>query len=385
MRRILIVCAALLLCGMAAARGRGVHRVASCNIRVALPQDEEGGNGWSARKYVCERVMKRCKADIYCLQEVTVGQYEDMCRMFPGYFVFGYPGPETDALPDREYHGIAKNLVMFSKRRYEMTGAGVYWLSDTPLVGGSSSWGTARPRHVNWVRLRDRRSGREFRVLSLHLDHISHEARLAQVRAVEEETSQYPAGVPQVLAEYCNQTPGVHINIVTDTIKNLYDMMRSYELDVAIVDGQFPASGYTEVLLDTDYLCLVVSPIHPLARRASVAIGALQGERFIMRPKGAGTRSMFESYLSECGADIRDFNIIIEMDSVATIKELVAQDLGISVIAHSACREDEQAGRLAVVPLEKPGMVRRINMVHHQDFSHPEILEELRRLYIGRR
>ena len=70
--------------------------------------------------------------------------------------------------------------------------------------------------------------------------------------------------------------------------KNLYDMMRSYELDVAIVDGQFPASGYTEVLLDTDYLCLVVSPIHPLARRASVAIGALQGERFIMRPKGSG-------------------------------------------------------------------------------------------------
>ena len=201
MKRILIVCAALLLCGVAAARGRGVHRVASCNIRVALPQDEEGGNGWSARKYVCERVMKRCKADIYCLQEVTIGQYEDMCRMFPGYFVFGYPGPETDALPDREYHGIAKNLVMFSKRRYEMTGAGVYWLSDTPLVGGSSSWGTARPRHVNWVRLRDRRSGREFRVLSLHLDHISHEARLAQVRAVEEETSQYPAGVPQVLAE----------------------------------------------------------------------------------------------------------------------------------------------------------------------------------------
>ena len=165
MKRILIVCAALLLCSMAAARGRGVHRVVSCNIRVALPQDEEGGNGWSVRKYVCERVMKRCKADIYCLQEVTVGQYEDMCRMFPGYFVFGYPGPETDALPDREYHGIAKNLVMFSKRRYEMTGAGVYWLSDTPLVGGSSSWGTARPRHVNWVRLRDRRSGREFRVL----------------------------------------------------------------------------------------------------------------------------------------------------------------------------------------------------------------------------
>ncbi len=191
--------------------------------------------------------------------------------------------------------------------------------------------------------------------------------------------------VPHVLAEYCNQTPGTRISIVTDTIKNLYDMMRFYELDIAIVDGQFPAAGYTEVLLDTDYLCLVVSPQHPLARQAGVSIGALKSQRFIMRSPGAGTRHMFESYLDECGVDIRDLNIIIEMDSVSTIKELVAQNLGISVVAHSACREDERSGRLAVVPLERPGMVRRINMIHQQDFAHPEILEELRRLYVGRR
>ena len=63
MKRILIVCAALLLCGMAVARGRGVHRVASCNIRVALPQDEEGGNGWSARKYVCDQTLHFHKFD----------------------------------------------------------------------------------------------------------------------------------------------------------------------------------------------------------------------------------------------------------------------------------------------------------------------------------
>ncbi len=207
MKKILLLCAALLLCGAAAARERGVHRVVSCNIRVALPQDEESGNGWSVRKELCREVMKRRKADIYCLQEVTVGQYEDMCRMFPHYFVFGYSGPEMDAMPDREYHGIAKNLVMFSKKRYEMTGAGVYWLSETPLIGGSEAWGTARARHVSWVRLRDRRTGREFRVLSVHLDHISQEARLAQVRVVLDETGQYPGNIPQVLVGDFNSKP----------------------------------------------------------------------------------------------------------------------------------------------------------------------------------
>ena len=56
--------------------------------------------------------------------------------------------------------------------------------------------------------------------------------------------------------------------------------------------------------------------------------------------------------------EIRDFNIIIEMDSVAAPMELVAQIVG-HFRRHSACREDEQAGRLAVVPLEKPGVVKR--------------------------
>lgn len=207
MKKLLILSAALLLCGLAGARERNVHRVVSCNIRVALPQDEAKGDGWSTRKTVCEKVMKAQRADIFCLQEVTVGQYEDLCRMFPGYFVFGYPGPEMDAMPDREYHGVAKNLVMFSRKRYRMTGAGVYWLSETPLVGGSLSWGTARARHVNWVRLQDKRSGREFRVLSVHLDHISQEARMAQIEVILDETGQYPDGIAQILAGDFNSKP----------------------------------------------------------------------------------------------------------------------------------------------------------------------------------
>ena len=63
------------------------------------------------------------------------------------------------------------------------------------------------------------------------------------------------------------------------------------------------------------------------------------------------------------------------------IKELVALGMGITVIAHSACREEELAGRLAVIPIENARMMREINMVHHKSFTHTEILEEFRRIY----
>ena len=74
-------------------------------------------------------------------------------------------------------------------------------------------------------------------------------------------------------------------------------------------------------------------------------------------------------------------NGIIEMDNVTMIKELVSLNMGISIIAHSICREEEQQGKLAVVPIENSNMIRQINMVHHPDFSHQEVLDDLRHIY----
>nr|WP_122013670.1 LysR family transcriptional regulator [Maliibacterium massiliense] len=187
--------------------------------------------------------------------------------------------------------------------------------------------------------------------------------------------------LPQVMAMYCNEHPRTHINIATDSINNIYNRMKAYELDLAIVEGVIPDANYTSVLLDTDYMCLAVSPRHRFAKRKSVSMEEMKHERFILRSAGAGTRELFEDYLKRHGDTLDNFNIIIEIDNVTTIKELVTLDLGITIIAHSACREDEQTGRLAVVPIENARMVREINMVHHKDFNHPEILDDLRRLY----
>lgn len=187
--------------------------------------------------------------------------------------------------------------------------------------------------------------------------------------------------VPQVLAIYCTRNPDVHINIHTDTIKKIYEKLKSYEVDLAIMEGRIDDDSFTSVLLDTDYICLAVSPKHRLAKRSSVSLGELKKEKFILRSRKANTRALFENYLLNCSDNIKNLNVMMEIDNVATIKDLVAQDLGITVIAHSACREDELSGRLAVVPIENAGMVREINMVHHKDFTHTEILDEFRHIY----
>lgn len=182
---------------VSAAKNR-FHKILTCNIRVDLPEDEQAGFGWKARAAICAEIMHRQKPDIICMQEVLRSQNEDLKKAFKGYFSFGFEGPEMDAFKEG-YHGIAKNPVFFSEKRYELLAAGGYWLSETPLIAGSLSWDSARARNANWVRLKDKLSGMDFRVVNLHLDHKGQEAREKQVGLVLQEASQYPASYPQIL------------------------------------------------------------------------------------------------------------------------------------------------------------------------------------------
>ena len=175
------------------------HTILSCNIRVALPEDEATGNGWKARSELCLEVIRAQKPDVVCLQEVLREQMADLECAFPAFGSFGFEGPEMDARMVG-YQGIAKNPILYSRERYELVTAGGFWLSQTPHLPGSLSWESARARHINWVRLRERASGRQFRVLSTHLDHRSQRAREEQMKLILAEAALYPPEFPQLLA-----------------------------------------------------------------------------------------------------------------------------------------------------------------------------------------
>ena len=187
--------------------------------------------------------------------------------------------------------------------------------------------------------------------------------------------------MPQIIAIYCNEHPNTQVTVVTDTIKNISSQMKLYKLDIAVVEGDMKAQDYVPVLLDTDSLCVIVSPRHPLASRSSITFDDIRGEKFILRSKRSGTRMLFANYLSQYNENIRNLNVSIEIDDVSVIRELVSLNMGISIVARSACVEDVRAGRLAALDFADADMTRDINMLCHKDFAHPEILEDFREIY----
>lgn len=164
-------------------------KILTCNIRCFGAKD--GGNDWSHRKEMCAEIIQSQAPDIICFQEMWAEQFADL----------------SSALSDFESYGMADepvgrrpmNSIFYRSNRYTMISAGGFWLSETPHVAGSSSWDSDCIRLANWVRLEDRTTGTEFRVLNTHLDHISQLARENQARLVVEDSQAYPPDYPQIL------------------------------------------------------------------------------------------------------------------------------------------------------------------------------------------
>ncbi|MCH3909400.1 MAG: LysR family transcriptional regulator [Bacilli bacterium] len=187
--------------------------------------------------------------------------------------------------------------------------------------------------------------------------------------------------VGEALAHYAYKTPGLRITIISDNIKNLYQKLEDYELDLIVVEGRNIDPLYSSLLLDTDSLALVTAPDSPLGKKSMISIDELKHQKMILRGENSATRDLFERALHNNGLFLSDLNVILEVDNIATIKELVMKNIGVSVLARSACLDEERSGKLKLLPIEGLGMIREVNLVYPKDFGHMAILNGIVEAY----
>ena len=129
----------------------------------------DGENRWAMRKEAVTDFLKGRKPDVVGLQEALAGQLADLQASLPEYQRVGVG--RDDGKSKGEHCAI---LVMTSL--FTVVECGTFWLSDTPDMPGSRSWGNDIPRICTWVRLRDS-DGKELHVFNAHLDHMSQASR----------------------------------------------------------------------------------------------------------------------------------------------------------------------------------------------------------------
>jgi endonuclease/exonuclease/phosphatase family metal-dependent hydrolase len=175
----------------AATAAKGSHKLLTCNVRVDVPGDSKTGDGWKHRKEFCCDLIQGQKADLIGLQEAQAIHFNDLKARMPEYDTYALSHSVAD------FHPI--DAIFFLRSRYELISAGGFWLSETPHIAVSKSWDSANPRLVNWVHLKERSSGKEFRYWNTHLDHKGQTARVKASALIVQASDVLPKDFVQLL------------------------------------------------------------------------------------------------------------------------------------------------------------------------------------------
>lgn len=145
--------------------------VMSYNIRIGLAKD--GTNAWEMRYPASAMMIEDQKPDVLGLQEALNYQTRYLREFSKGYKVVN-EGKPSDG-------DMVRQSILYNTATTSVVKWGEFWLSETPEKK-SRGWDAAYDRSVTWAIFKDKRSGKRFLVLNVHLDNEGSEARANSVK-----------------------------------------------------------------------------------------------------------------------------------------------------------------------------------------------------------
>lgn len=171
--------------------------------------------------------------------------------------------------------------------------------------------------------------------------------------------------LPPFLAEFQGCYPNVLPMLTVKKARTTMELLLDFEIDVAIVslsDG--PREGLHVIPLLADELCLVLSPLHPLAAKEQIGLADLRGEPFLVHEYGSTSRELAELWAKE---NSFRWKIRMELGAIETIKESVKHNMGISILPKRSVLRESRRKELVVRDLPGYANRRYICLVYRQD------------------
>src|SRR5258706_4800334 len=159
------------------------------------------------------------------------------------------------------------------------------------------------------------------------------------------------------------------------TVK-LIDMLRTGELDAAIMAEPFPDTGLAAAPLYDEPFMVAVPKSHPLAKRKRISAEELKQETMLL----LGTGHCFRDHVLEVcpeyarfSSDAEGIRKSFEGSSLETIKYMVASGMGVTVVPRLSVPAEPQT-HLKFVPFSAPAPTRRVVLAWRRTFPRYEAI-----------
>lgn len=181
--------------------------------------------------------------------------------------------------------------------------------------------------------------------------------------------------MPELLPKMINHWKDIRFELTTQNTKELLRELEEGLIDFALIEGNFNQKKYAHSpIMKAKFsgFCQKGNPYKKFKRLEECISAPL-----IIREKGSGTRTIFESECETYNISVEDFLSSHEVDSIPVILNLVKSGAGITFAYDCAMQEGIKKGEIEEIVLENFSLERDFSFVALPDMLKTEKLFEI--------
>jgi LysR family transcriptional regulator, hydrogen peroxide-inducible genes activator len=189
-----------------------------------------------------------------------------------------------------------------------------------------------------------------------------------------------PYLLPDLVKQTIERVPQMPLVLQENFTAKLLDMLRTGELDCAILAEPFPDTGLAVAQLYDEPFMAAVPTAHPMARRKSITAEELKNETMLL----LGTGHCFRDHVLEVCPEYARFSSAtegirksFEGSSLETIKYMVASGMGVTVVPQLSVPKEQQE-HVRYLKFTPPVPTRRVVLAWRRTFPRYEAIAALR-------
>ncbi|MGE4526726.1 MAG: LysR family transcriptional regulator [Rhodospirillaceae bacterium] len=172
-----------------------------------------------------------------------------------------------------------------------------------------------------------------------------HDAKCAAQRAARGELGLLRIGftgsaafhprVPKLIRDFRRHFPEVEVALVEENTVQLVTMLGSEDIDAAFIrPGLHELQGLRLLRFRDEPMVIALPSVHPLAERENIQLSEMNGEPFVLLPRGAEF-CLSEEVVTRCRESGFKPRLVQEGPQMASVINLVAAEMGVSIVPRS--------------------------------------------------
>ena len=182
-----------------------------------------------------------------------------------------------------------------------------------------------------------------------------------------------PYLLPEIIPILRQSVPNMPLEIEENLTANLEVQLKNGVIDAAVVALPFNIPGIqVQSLYDEDF-SVVVPANHHWANRKQIKPEELSEEKVLLLNSG----HCFSNQVTQACPELSRKGEVLQGNSLETIRNMVASNLGITVLPASAIVERYKNPLLKVIPFAQPAPTRRIAIAWRKSYVRTQAIEKL--------